>query len=64
MNTQFDMRKEHREQAADFLLTDLETGEDLHFDSPPKQEGEFFTFTVANKDRSRRYKYSLKTEEI
>ncbi len=60
----FDMRKEHREQAADFLLIDLETGEDLHFDSPPKKEGEFFTFTVSNKSRTRRWKHSLKTEEI
>lgn len=60
----FDMRKEHREQAADILLIDLETDEDLHFCSLPKKEGEFFTFTVRNKDGTRRWKHSLKTEEI
>ena len=54
----------HENQAINLLLRSPENSARLFFDSEPKQEGEFFTFTVSNKDGTERWKHWLKTEEI
>jgi len=54
----------NREMVADFILTDPETGEELRPIKEPICNNEFFIIDVSNKSGTRKWRHSIKTEEI
>lgn len=57
---------EHLNQvfAGQLLFTDPETGEELRPKYEPQNENGAFVLYVTNKDGSRNWKHTIKTEEI
>ncbi len=54
----------NKELVFQFLLTDPETGEELRPCGPPRNEGENLVLEVENQDGSRKWRHTIKTEEI